>query len=87
MTAHLTDPTPLISAEQAEADRQAFLASARQWEIKSEQQPSPRAKLTFGDVCDIRDRVFNGHEKQNELAAEYGISTGQLSKIVSGKTW
>lgn len=83
----LTDPQPLISKEQAEADREAFMAAGREWAANAYERLNENAKLTFADVCDIRDRVFIKGERQVDLAKEYGISTGQMSKIVSGKSW
>lgn len=44
------------------------------------------SKLTTGDVIEIKKRQFNG-EKQNKLAAEFGVSIAQVSRIVRGLRW
>lgn len=44
------------------------------------------AKLTEGEVIDIRRRVSAG-ERQKELAREYGVDASSISSIVHGRTW
>ncbi len=46
----------------------------------------PHCKLTPDAVRDIRKRAQNG-EKQIALAAEYGISVAQASRVVRGIRW
>lgn len=36
---------------------------------------------------EMRRRYFSREAKQDELAREYGIRQGTVSKIISGQTW
>ncbi len=46
------------------------------------------AKLTESEVIDIIKQVKSGPRgTQRKLAARYGISIGQMSRIVNGKRW
>lgn len=45
-----------------------------------------RAKLTYEQVREIRERVAKG-ENSRALAKEYGVSTGHMSNIVKGRVW
>lgn len=45
-----------------------------------------QASLTERDVIEIRNRVARG-ERQKDLCAEFGITKGTMSHLVSGKTW
>ncbi len=47
---------------------------------------SGRAKLTNDAVIDIRSRHANG-ERQVDLAHEYNLNDGTISRIISGKRW
>lgn len=46
-----------------------------------------RAKLTPEIVVEIRKRYAEGHITQRDLAAEYGIDSGTISRITQGKIW
>lgn len=46
----------------------------------------PKAKLTPGQVAEIRRRVAAG-ETQRVLAQEFGVSRPHVSKLVAGKVW
>lgn len=96
---HLVDPTPLISPEQAESDRVAFLASSEEWRKKNNRERTRKAaakkrarivngrvQLTIAQVVEIRERCA-GPEKQKDIAAEFGVSVAQVSKIANGKAW
>jgi hypothetical protein len=45
------------------------------------------AKLTETDVIDIRVRYAAGGVLQRELAAEYGVQSNLISRIITGKIW
>jgi hypothetical protein len=47
----------------------------------------PSAKLTAERVTEIRRRWAEGGVQQKALAAEYGVSRGVVSEILSGKSW
>lgn len=47
---------------------------------------SPAAKLKIADVREIQRRHANG-ETQRVIAADYGISQGAVSMIVTGRRW
>jgi hypothetical protein len=49
--------------------------------------PAPGRKLTDVKVSQIRDRCMFGEVTQREVAAEFGVSPGTVSAIVTGKTW
>ena len=49
--------------------------------------PAGRAKLTDAQVLEIRDRYAGGEVTQRQVAAEFGVSAGTVSDIVTGKTW
>lgn len=68
MTAHLTDPTPLISKEQAEADRLAFVSSAEEWRKKNNRERTRKAaakKLDF--------------EREQKIAQAKGMRSSGMS--------
>lgn len=46
-----------------------------------------KAKLTWGDVRDIRARYSVGDVSQQSLGDEYGVSQFTISSIIRGKTW
>ena len=46
----------------------------------------PCVKLTESDVCEIRALYASGWV-QREIAEEYGISQGQVSRICRGENW
>ena len=46
-----------------------------------------RSKLTDAQVREIRDLYEPGVISQRQLAAEFGVSTGTIAAIVSGRTW
>jgi len=46
-----------------------------------------QAKLTEGQVLEIRERYTQGGVTQKELAASYGISHALVSFIVTRKAW
>lgn len=48
---------------------------------------NPRAKLTEGQVLELRARHATGRITQAQLAADYGISTALVSYIVTKKYW
>lgn len=45
------------------------------------------SRLTWEQVQEIRRAYTKGDIFQYELAAQYGISQGQISDIISGKAW
>lgn len=47
----------------------------------------PSAKLTDEQVLAIRARWTHGGIQQKQLAAEYGVSRGVVSEVLSGKSW
>lgn len=47
----------------------------------------PMAKLTAVQTQEIRDRYAAGGVQQKELAAEYGVSKQQVSKIIRRDRW
>lgn len=47
-----------------------------------------RRKLSAEDVAEIRFRYSEpGRPVQKELAEEYGVTQGQISKVVNGLHW
>lgn len=72
------NPFHLISG--THSDNQADKV-ARDRQAKGER--NARAKLTTQEVLDIRASTGR-HE---DIAARYGVSTSNISMIVSGKTW
>lgn len=50
----------------------------------SEFESRPRQKLSDDEVVEIREKYRNRLAVQKELAAEYGVSQPQISKIVNG---
>lgn len=66
------------------ADNSADMASKGR-SCRGEKQNS--AKLTEAKVAEIRKRHYSETITQKKLAAEYGITQGTLSVILSGKTW
>lgn len=49
-------------------------------------EDNPSAKVTAGDVVEIRRRVGSG-ERQTVLAAEYGLDKTAVYQMVHRKTW
>jgi hypothetical protein len=45
------------------------------------------AKLTEGDVVDIRQRYAVGNVSQRQLAADYGVDQGTIKHAIRGTTW
>lgn len=50
-------------------------------------EKSASAKLTDGDVLDIRARHGTGCYKQKDLASLFGVSDAVVSNIVNRKSW
>ena len=53
--------------------------------VRHEKHPS--AKLQLKDVVKIREAYASGHTTQQMLADQFGISRGQVQKIVTGNAW
>lgn len=47
----------------------------------------PSAKLTQGEVDELRRRYAAGGETHRQLAAVFGVNQSQLSRILAGKRW
>lgn len=45
-----------------------------------------RSKLTYAQVCEIRQKVANGVQK-TALAREYGVHRDQIRRIAIGESW
>ena len=58
-----------------------------QMPVRNNGELSGSAKLTEVDVAAIRKRYGHGGITQYDLAAEYGVSQGQISYIVNGRCW
>lgn len=61
--------------------------SIRRREYDRTGENGPGAKLTWSQVRDIRERYAGGGVAQRELAAEFGVSRGHISGIVTRKFW
>ena len=48
---------------------------------------NPQAKLTEGQVLDLRSRYAAGGIKQTQLAIEYGVSAALVSSIITRRVW
>jgi hypothetical protein len=48
---------------------------------------SPRAKLTWDQVSEIRTRYRNGGVTQKQLGREYGVNPSVISLIIHDKQW
>jgi hypothetical protein len=46
-----------------------------------------RAKLTWGQVREIRRRYVRGQVRQLDLALEFGVNQGTIGNIVRGEGW
>lgn len=46
-----------------------------------------RAKLSPGDVAQIRSSATGRYGERSRLARQWGISTGHVSKILNGSAW
>lgn len=55
--------------------------------LMGEYEPEDQFPLVAEDVAEIRRLYATGKVKQVELAAEYGVSQPQISKIVNHKQW
>ena len=49
--------------------------------------PVPHSRLTWATVATIRARYAAGGVRQQALAAEYGLSPGQMSRLLRGASW
>lgn len=47
----------------------------------------PSARLTAAQVSELRRRYSLGNVTQRTLAKDYGISPGQVHKIISKQSW
>jgi len=47
----------------------------------------PKAKLTEKDVRLIRSRISSGLTTVRQVAREFGMDSGTISRLVQGKTW
>jgi hypothetical protein len=50
-------------------------------------RPTGRGRLTDARVRQIRDAGEWGELTQRQIAAEFGVSPGTVSDIVTGRTW
>lgn len=48
---------------------------------------SPRAKLTWDKVSEIRHRYADGGITRTKLAKEYNVSKATVGRIIEGRTW
>lgn len=48
--------------------------------------PSRSAKITISDVSRLRE-LYNSGRTQGSLAREFGLSIGQVGRIVRGEAW
>jgi hypothetical protein len=55
--------------------------------LQGEYEPEDQFPLLAEDVREIRRLYATGKVRQVDLAAEYGISQPQISKIVNFKQW
>lgn len=55
------------------------------WDKRGENGPA--AKLTEGQVLDIRKRYSEGSARQVDLAREFGILQGSVSNIIHRRSW
>ena len=46
----------------------------------------PSAKLTEDDVRNIRQRLAK-HDRQKDIAADYGVARGTIASIAQGRSW
>jgi len=91
---HRCDNPPCVRADHLfletptgnHADKVAKNRQAKGERVTNRGTNSGMAKLTDADVLDIR-RLYAEGVQQIELAPRYGISQGQISKIVLRKTW
>jgi hypothetical protein len=57
------------------------------WRGKRRGEANPHSKLTEYTVDLIRERYATGKYTQKQLAAEFGISQGHISDIVTRRLW
>ena len=77
MTAHIFDPKPLISPEQAAADRAAFLEISRQYRPKREPQAKPKER-TGPTLAERRETTRINLKEAERLRAE-GVTDHAIS--------
>jgi hypothetical protein len=78
-------------AVKGRAGRGAFWSGdanpSRLYPEKYRGEAHPRAKLTESTVREIRVRYASGGTTLRALAAEYGVSFGQIGYVVNRRTW
>lgn len=63
-----------------------MFAKGRRTAIGPRGERAPMARLTEGDVRDVRERLSRG-EPQKDIAARYGVTQPLISKIKHGRAW
>jgi hypothetical protein len=77
------NPDHVRPGTHAENIREA-LGEHGSWSPRGERHPA--ARLTWAQVCDIRDRYAAG-ARQSVLAADFGVAQPHISAIVHGRRW
>jgi hypothetical protein len=48
---------------------------------------NPKAKMTWAQVCEIRENFAGRRGEKSALARQYGVTVGAISNILNGKHW
>ncbi len=85
------NPQHLLLGTRKDSVNAAIASGALKVKVKEGRKFSdefnPSRKLTQEQVDDIRSRYKEGNIFQRELAQEYGVTRGNISSIIRGKTW
>lgn len=85
------NPEHLLLGTRKDSVNAAIASGALKVKVKEGRKFSdefnPSRKLTQEEVDDIRCRYKEGNIFQRELAQEYGVTRGNISSIIRGKTW
>jgi len=89
--AHLFTGTPADNIHDAQAKGRMQIGDTGYWRMHPERVPRGErngvSKLTASDIVEIRALCASGAASQSALCARFGISSGQMSRIVTRKRW
>jgi DNA-binding XRE family transcriptional regulator len=82
---HLEPVTPSVNVRRGKLPE--LLRQSAASRIRKRGEEHPRAKATWQDIREIREKYASGKYSQTSLALQYGLSQQTVSQIARGQIW